>query len=98
MWTLSIFDWEDRKTWRAFIPNGSPEFILSRTKPVKIVLLREGRLRVAALEIDLASANPELWANHEGNAAKPFQHLEDALGGKVYAEAYAARPSFPKNA
>jgi len=95
MWTLSVFNWEHRKTWRAFIPNGSREFTLFRAKPVKIVLLREGRC-VASLEIDLASAKPEFWGDHEGNAAQPYQHLEDALGGKVYAEAHAAFPRSPE--
>ena len=96
MWTLSIFGWERGKTWRAFIANNSPEFELLRSKPVKALLLCND-ICVAALEIDLASANPKLWSDHISRAIRPYQHLGDTFGGKVYAEAHAKEPRSPKN-
>jgi hypothetical protein len=95
MWTLSIFNWERGKTWRAFIVNNSREFELFRNKPVKVLLLWDDKC-VAALEIDLASANPELWSEPCSRASRPYQHLGDAFGGKVYAQAWATIPRSPE--
>jgi Restriction endonuclease len=91
MWSLSIFNWERNKTWRAFVVNDSAEFDLLRSKPVQVLLLRRDAC-VAALEVDLASANLELWREHMTRASKPYQHLHDTPGGKIYAEANATRP------
>src|SRR6266567_3365038 len=93
MWTLSIFGWERRKVWRAFIVNNSPEFGLLRSTPVKLLLLQSDTC-VAALEVDLASANPELWSDHLRKAREPYQYLGDNFGGKVYAEAHASNPRY----
>jgi Restriction endonuclease len=95
IWTLSIFGWERGKIWRAFILNNSPEFELLRSKPVRLLLLHSDTC-VAALEVDLASANPRLWSELLSRASRPYQHLGDTLGGKVYAEAYAKIPSSPE--
>src|SRR5438874_746604 len=78
-WTLSIFDWERGKIWRSFITDKSPEFALLRSKPVKVLLLGEARC-IAALEVDLASANPELWSEHCSRARQLFDHLGDKIG------------------
>jgi len=90
MWTLSI-NWERGKTWRAFIVNNSREFELFRNKPVKVLLLW-GDKCVAALEIDLASANPEIWSDNCSRARQPYDHLGDTFGGKIYAEVHAGSP------
>ncbi len=95
MWTLSIFHWERGKVWRGFIVNNSPEFELFRSRPVKVLLL-DGDTCVAALQVDLASANPELWSEHCRRASQPYQHLGDNFGGKVYAEAYATNQRSPE--
>jgi len=95
MWTVSFFHWERGKIWRAFIVHDSPEFTLFRSKPVKVLLLR-GDLCVAAAEVDLAAANEELWSEHLSRASRPYEHLGDTFGGKVYAEAYAKEPSSPE--
>jgi hypothetical protein len=97
MWTLSIFHWESGKIWRAFILNNSPELELLRSKPVKVFLLHgDSNTCVAALEVDLASANPQVWSEPVSRASRPYQHLGDTLGGKVYAEAYAKQPVSPE--
>jgi restriction endonuclease len=94
MWTLSI-RWEPRKVWRAFIVNKSREFELLCSTPVKFLLLYKDTC-VAALEVDLASADPEVWGDTLDRAQEPYQHFGDHFGGKVYAEAHATIPRSPQ--